>query len=276
MGSVNQIEPSDLTTTSLGEFSRLPSKLSISVVIGAVVLGAVDAPPAVLAANQPALAVARVAVGEVRRLAVDADRARLLLPLEDAVVGDVAPQQIAPVAEIHRPFRPAAARGEALHAGELQPVFLEARIERHDGRIGIARGLLPAVGEGGDGRAVLDMRRAPGNEPDLIAGLLPVSSRQCPRSMRQYIDLVTGSSGMTIEFHWASAKHEANRRKHRLDFRLSKGVPGHISKSRGGGPRLRPSKAPSQRFGLVDGRMLPSEYYRRRHSPHLGQRIRAP
>ena len=32
-GSVNQIEPSDFTTTSLGEFSRLPSKLSISVVI---------------------------------------------------------------------------------------------------------------------------------------------------------------------------------------------------------------------------------------------------
>ena len=61
----------------------------------AVVLGARDAPPAVLAGDEPALAVARVAVGEVRGLAVDADRARLLLPLQDAVVGDVAPQQIA-------------------------------------------------------------------------------------------------------------------------------------------------------------------------------------
>ena len=33
MGSVNQIEPSDFTTTSFGEFSRLPSKESISTVI---------------------------------------------------------------------------------------------------------------------------------------------------------------------------------------------------------------------------------------------------
>ena len=32
-GSVNQIEPSDFTTTSFGEFSRLPSKVSISTVI---------------------------------------------------------------------------------------------------------------------------------------------------------------------------------------------------------------------------------------------------
>ena len=33
VGSVNQIEPSDLTTTSLGEFRRLPSNESISVVM---------------------------------------------------------------------------------------------------------------------------------------------------------------------------------------------------------------------------------------------------
>ena len=33
VGSVNQTEPSDLTTTSLGELRRLPSKLSISTVI---------------------------------------------------------------------------------------------------------------------------------------------------------------------------------------------------------------------------------------------------
>ena len=32
-GSVNQIEPSDFTTTSLGELSRLPSKLSASTVM---------------------------------------------------------------------------------------------------------------------------------------------------------------------------------------------------------------------------------------------------
>src|SRR5262245_52519791 len=33
VGSVNQIEPSDFTTTSLGEFKRLPLKLSISTVM---------------------------------------------------------------------------------------------------------------------------------------------------------------------------------------------------------------------------------------------------
>ncbi len=33
MGSVNQIEPSDFTTTSFGEFSRLPSNESISTVM---------------------------------------------------------------------------------------------------------------------------------------------------------------------------------------------------------------------------------------------------
>ena len=133
-GSVNQIEPSDFTTTSLGELSRLPSKLSASTVIEPSYSVRVDAAAAVLAGDEPALAVAGVAVGEVRGLAEDADRARLLLPLEDAVVGDVAPQQIAPVAEIDRPLGPAAAGGEALHAGELQPVLLEARIERDDGR----------------------------------------------------------------------------------------------------------------------------------------------
>ena len=162
MGSVNQIEPSDFTTTSLGELRRLPSKLSISIVIEPSYSVRVDAAAAVLAADEAALAVAGVAVGEVGGLAVDADRARLLLPLEDAVVGDVAPQQVAAVAEIDGALRPAAAGGEALHAGELQPVLLEARIERDDGGIGIARGLLPAVGEGGTDGVVSDMRGAPG------------------------------------------------------------------------------------------------------------------
>src|SRR5262245_33838329 len=100
------------------------------------------------AADEAALAVARVAVGEVRRLAIDADCAGLLLPFENAIVGDVAPQQIPPVAEVDGPFRPAAAREQPLHAGELEPIFLKARVERDDGGIWIARGLLPAVGEG--------------------------------------------------------------------------------------------------------------------------------
>src|SRR5581483_9240933 len=131
---------------------------------GAVVLRARHAAPAVRAADEPALAVAGVAVGEVGGLAVDAHRPRLLLPLEDAVVGDVAPQQVAPVAEVDRPLRPAAAGVETLHAGELQPVFLEGGIERDDGRIGIARGLPPAVGEGRDRGSCGHWARSAGNE----------------------------------------------------------------------------------------------------------------
>jgi hypothetical protein len=52
-----------------------------------------------LAGDEAALAVAGVAVGEVRRLAEDRDRAAFLVIAQDAVVGDVAPQEIAPVAE---------------------------------------------------------------------------------------------------------------------------------------------------------------------------------
>src|SRR5207302_5081660 len=61
-----------------------------------------------LAGDQPALAVPRVAVGVIGRLAEHADRAGLLLPFYDAVVRDVAPQEVAPIAEPHRAFGKAA------------------------------------------------------------------------------------------------------------------------------------------------------------------------
>ena len=50
-GSVNHIESSDFTTTSFGEFSGLPSNLSVMAVMRAVVLGARDAAGVVLAAE---------------------------------------------------------------------------------------------------------------------------------------------------------------------------------------------------------------------------------
>ena len=93
----------------------------------AVILGADHAPAAMLAGDQAALTVARVAVGVVGGLAEDADRAGLFFPLQDAVVGNVAPQHVAAVAEIHRPFRPAAPGGKALHRGERQAIAVEAR-----------------------------------------------------------------------------------------------------------------------------------------------------
>ena len=110
----------------------------------AVIFGADDAAAAMLAGDQPALAVAGIAVGEVRRLAEDADRAGLLFPLDDALVGNVAAQQIAPVAEPHRPFGPAQAGGQPLHRRQLQPVFFKARIEGVNRRIGIIGRRLPA------------------------------------------------------------------------------------------------------------------------------------
>src|ERR1700732_1714603 len=60
-----------------------------------------------LAGDQPSLAVAGVAVGEIRGLAEHADRARFLFPFENALVGDVAAQEIAAVAEPHRSLGPA-------------------------------------------------------------------------------------------------------------------------------------------------------------------------
>src|SRR5262249_16886640 len=88
---------------------------------GSVVFRTRDAAAAVLAADEPPLAVAGMPVGEIRRPAVDAHRARLLFPFENAVVGDVAPQEIAPVTEIDGSFRPATARSQPLDAGELEP-----------------------------------------------------------------------------------------------------------------------------------------------------------
>ncbi len=107
-------------------------------------LGSDDATAAMLAGDQTALAVAGVAVGETGRLAEHADRAGFLLPLDDALVGNVAAQQIAPVAEPHRAFGPAQPRGQPFHRREFPPVFFEARIERVNGGIGITGRRLPA------------------------------------------------------------------------------------------------------------------------------------
>jgi hypothetical protein len=62
-----------------------------------------------LAGDQAAAAVAGVAVGVVGGLAEDRDVARFLVPAQDAVVGDVAPQEVTAVAEIDRSLGPTAA-----------------------------------------------------------------------------------------------------------------------------------------------------------------------
>ena len=94
----------------------------------AVIFGAGDA-PAVLGGDQPALAVAGVAVGVVRGLPIDAGRAGPLVPAHDAVVGDVAPQQAPRIAEPDRPLRPRIALRQPLDARQQHAVFLEALVE---------------------------------------------------------------------------------------------------------------------------------------------------
>src|SRR5262249_46006200 len=80
--------------------------------------------------------VAGVAVGEIGGLPEDADRAGLLFPFEDALVGDVTAQEIASVPKPHWALGPTQAGGEALDGRQFQPVFLKARINRVNCRFG--------------------------------------------------------------------------------------------------------------------------------------------
>src|SRR5215510_3907946 len=139
-GSVNQMESSDLTTNDV----VVKSDDSIWFTDPPSGIGAGDAPAAVLAGDEAALAVARVAVGVIGGLAEHADPPGLLVPAHDAVVGNIAPQEAARVAEIDRPLVEAAAGGDAFDAGERDAIFLEARIEHLDGGIRVALARLPA------------------------------------------------------------------------------------------------------------------------------------
>src|SRR5262249_6313753 len=111
----------------------------------AVVFGARHTPSAVLAGNEPPLTVARVAVGKIRRLAVDARAAGFFVPAHDPVVGDVAPQETTGVAEIDRPLAPAHAAGEPFPGALGNAMLCKARIENLNRRIGIALVRFPAA-----------------------------------------------------------------------------------------------------------------------------------
>ena len=82
----------------------------------AIRFGAGDAARTVLAGHQPPLQVAGVAIGEIGGRTKH--RNPLLRgPAQDALVGDVTPQQVAAVVEPHRAFCPAALVVEALKLG---------------------------------------------------------------------------------------------------------------------------------------------------------------
>src|SRR6185436_10681469 len=108
----------------------------------AVVFSTGDPAPFVLAGDEAPLPVPGVPVRVARGLAEDADRARLLFPLEDAVVRDVAPQQVAPVAEPHRPFTPAEPGAQPLDLRGVDAVAREALVEDADGGVRVARARL--------------------------------------------------------------------------------------------------------------------------------------
>ena len=112
-----------------------------------------------LAGNQPPDAVPRVAVGVIGGLAEHADRSRLLLPFQDAVVRDVAEQEVAPVTEPYRAFGKTAAAGDPLDRRHRQRIFRKARVENFDVGVGIADRRRPRVPPRST-TATADFRRA--------------------------------------------------------------------------------------------------------------------
>src|SRR3954451_6365206 len=95
------------------------------------------------AGDKPTLAVTGIPVGEVGGLAKDADRARLLVPAHDLVVGDVAPEQVPAVPEPNRSFTPAKPRREPLDRGAGEAIAGEGWIEHLNGGVGIPLARLP-------------------------------------------------------------------------------------------------------------------------------------
>src|SRR5262249_43012908 len=84
-------------------------------------------------------------VGVVRGLAEHAQPPGLLVPAHDAVVGNVAPQQAARIAEIDRALAPAHVGRDALDAGKGQTITRKTRVEDLDRRIRGTLARLPAA-----------------------------------------------------------------------------------------------------------------------------------
>ena len=92
-------------------------------------IGARHAAGQMLAGDEAALAVDGVAIGIVRRVAEHRDRAAAVIEAQDAVVGNVRPDEVAPRREPRRPLRPASTGPQPLHPRVADDAALEARIE---------------------------------------------------------------------------------------------------------------------------------------------------
>jgi hypothetical protein len=122
------MESSDFTTTSLGEFRRLPFHFS------AITEIAGHAAREMLARDKPALIVDGIAVRIVRGLAEDRDFTGGFDEPHHAIVRNVRPDQIAARREPGRTFSPARPRPQALDAHVTGETSFEARIENDDVR----------------------------------------------------------------------------------------------------------------------------------------------
>ena len=92
-------------------------------------LGPDDAPTAVFAGDEPALAIDRIAVGIVGWLAKHADRAVALVVSQHPVVGDVREDEVARGGEVRGAFGPSRAGPEAFDVrGSIEAVE-KSRIE---------------------------------------------------------------------------------------------------------------------------------------------------
>src|SRR5262245_2311399 len=116
-GSENQIESSDFTLMSLGELERLPSNLSINIVIVPSYSVRVIRRVSCSQVTRRPWRSRRLPLAWVGRFAIDADRAGNLVIPHEPIVRDVAPDQGTPVTEIHWPFAPAHPGRKPLDAG---------------------------------------------------------------------------------------------------------------------------------------------------------------
>src|SRR5262245_16980932 len=82
-----------------------------------------------LASDKAPFSVTGVAVGVVRRSTEQADRAGLFFPTHDAVIWNIAPQEIATVAKPHGPLVEATIASNTLDRCEPENDSFEARIK---------------------------------------------------------------------------------------------------------------------------------------------------
>src|ERR1051325_4961796 len=170
---------------------------------GAVIFGAGQPLRVHLAGDQPPLAIAGIAVGVVRRLAEDADRAGLLLPFHNAVVRDVAPQKVAAVAEPNRPLGKTAARRDPLDRGIAEHQRGKTRIDGLDVSVGVAdRRRTQIVARGSRAQGAELRRRYRKAQHQFTPSQLHLSTRPSSATERRpeaqgYLSLTGGSNVKT-------------------------------------------------------------------------------